>query len=303
MGINLMPQKKSADLFGFLIRATYQDLTAIEDPTLPKAAVSTQAANPAVASFFRSYLTSSNQWTLKAALFRPINISSNFSGGLLYLVPSASVDEEFNNENSSNSVDSLIFRLGSIYSYLGDSTDFNFGTFRISGDYATDTSFKSLVAAAEGDWEPDLAFFNSRGIFPGNEVYNPLFGIESKYCPLIRWTIDLHTEYGYTVKTGNKPQLAGDPSSLRIGPIPTLSIVPFPAISTLQLQKFQISFSYEYLRTIIGQPTDCHDFTIQGKYPLWGSDNISLSVAYEDGDTPIVKDRIQSLTVGVGIKF
>jgi hypothetical protein len=303
MNISLVPQKKSTDLFGFLVRATYQDLTAVEDPTLPKAAASKQAANPAVASFFRSYSTDSNQWILKGALFRPITISSNLGGGLLYLVPSVSVDREFNNETSSNSVDSLTFRFGSVYSYLGNSSDFNYGTLRISGDYATDTSFKSLVAAAESDWEPDLAFFNSRGIFPGNELYSPLFGIESIYCPKIRWTTTFHAEFGYTVKAGGKHQLAGDPSALRLGPIATISILPFPAVTTLQLNKFQISLSYEYLREIVGDPSDSDDFKIQGTYPMFGSDNVSLTMAYENGYTPIVKDRIQSLTLGIGIKF
>jgi hypothetical protein len=311
MNISLEPQKPSG-LYGFLIRASYQDLTEVEDPTLDptlgaKAAASTQAANPAIASFSRNYLSNSNQWILKGAIFYPITIFKN-ADNLLYLVPSVSADREFNNETTTNSVDSLIFRLGSVYSHLGTNSYANIGTLRLAGDYATDTDFRSLVAAVEGDWEPDLGIFNRFGIdkieiFSGNEMYSPLFGIRSIYLPKIRWTTAFHTEYGYTVKKGTKQQLAGDPSSLRVGPILTLSIQPFPAITAMQLNKFQVSLSYEYLDGLVGSPVGSHDFKFQGTYPILGSDNISLTAAYEDGLTPIVKDHIKSFNFGLGVKF
>lgn len=299
-----------------LLRATYQDINTIQDPQNRQAtAEADKAANPATASFFRNYSTGSNAWTIKASLVYLANVNSNLlvDGDRDQLIAGVSVDREFNNQSEAHSVDSLIFRLGDIYQYWGKSTNCNFGTLRFAGDYATDTSFNSLVAGAELDYRPDLGFFNCHewlgGWRPlqGYGYYLPAFGsgaLLGTWAPRVSWNAALHSEYGYTVRQGNKAQLAGDPNSFRLGPVASVSVQPFPALSALNLRALTVNISYEYLGGIVSGPNSSHDFKVQATYPfIPGVQNVSLTVAYENGLAPILKDKVNTLTVGLGVKL
>jgi hypothetical protein len=320
------PKWLTDTLSHLVVVATYQDIRNIQDPrdrvqsstskqvanstAPPSGAGATQ--NPATFSFARNNLTASNQWTIKASVSVLGNVLDGPFGGRFQWVPSFSIDREFNNINISNSVDSMTFRLGNIYENIGDRTDINFGTLRLAGDYGTDTSFESLLAGGELDWTPNLNFFNEPTLFGGWRPlmgygkYGSLFGIHGvgNWVPQVRWDVGLHTQYTYTVKAGKKHHLKGDPSYLGIGPLFNVSLQPLP-YTVMNLNRFIINFSYEYLGGAVGDPGASHNLNVTAAYPLLGSgpQSLNLTASYQTGLAPIVKDKVDSLIVGLGVKF
>lgn len=293
----------SGQPFRLLIRRTYGEVTATEDPSIsdPKAFSKTEGAQFA---YSHDYLVHSDQWSVIAAIITPFELARRtgepapYEGlklQLLEFVPSISLNRVTNDVDSTKEVDELLFRAGLFSQWLGAVGPIRLLNLSGYATYARDTGFHhGGIIAGEVDLEPITNL-------PGNRTFYRLIGEpndkDRKHAILeFFWRARLHSEFGAHTATSGP----ADDDFFRIGPTVGLKLDPF------FLQRLNASLDYSYLVGVAGHVNNSHHLLAKIGFILDSSpetDHWTLNATYEDGDTPLVQNRVRTFLLSLGVKY
>ena len=298
------PEKKDNGFYGFLIRKSYSDVTSDEDPTVASPRASYEKADPAMFSYTHDYQAHSDAWAAIGTLLRPFQVqldgapsSDNMVLDKISFVPSITLDRETNNKDATKNVDSIIARAGLFGEIAGGPRPLRLMDFRLYATYATNSRFKGGIVAGEFDWEPTTSI-------PGNRTFYRLArnGSGEKGRPgslvELHWRLFVHSEFGTNVD-GNLAANQSD-NFFRVGPVFGLKLDPF------FLPRLSASVDYSYLAGVSGKPSDSHNLSSTLSYILDKdpeTQHWTINATYEDGDTPLVKQKVQTLLLSLGVKY
>ena len=188
--------------------------------------------------------------------------------------------------------DSLIFRVGSdtefanvnMFNLLNGLQDI-----RLNFSHATDFGFRSQVLGGEADWEP-----TDIGKALGD--YKPLFGAGSPFRYRLR--LYLHSEAGSIVDPGRKAALATAADQYaRIGFFSQVEIQPS------NFNRATLVVSYFDYESLMSNSVSAHLFTSGFTLGLDEAGSVSLQIKYRNGRLPITLDKVEDITVGLGLKL
>jgi hypothetical protein len=294
--------------FQLLFRRSYSDVTSGEDPSAKDAKESVRQSEAAQFSYSHDYLTGANQWSAVAAIIAPIELYRNHAPAsqsglalqLFDLVPSVSLNRVTNDTNASNEADELTFRVGVFSQWLGILGPLRLLNLSGYATYATNSELHDGgIIASEIDLEPLTNL-------PGNRTFTRLAengsGKESRAGSLIQyhWKAYLHTEFGGRDGSSTSSRQSGSNDFFRIGPVLSLQLDPF------FLQRMNASVTYSYLAGIAGSPTNSHHLLAKLGFILDrtpDTDHWTLNATYEDGDTPLVQNRVRTFLLSLGVKY
>jgi hypothetical protein len=267
-----------------LMRRTY-DERAISQAT------PFDGAQGALLSFTRDFENISDTWEAHGAIMYPVKVIDEgyvtpVAGiASLYAMPSITFDRISNNTDETKEVDSLVARLGVELGVkkIGPPVQF----FRAGLAYATDFDLESGVAAVEFDWEPVWSIL---GIGTSQPV--PLLPLTYRLRTI------LHAKYGRVTATGNK-DLEKHDDFFRYGPKIQLEL--FPALP--ELDRLSVLIKYEYLEGSSGKPGHSDLFEVGMSYQLDDEGHLGLDLTYRNGDIPLTKESVDSLSFGLSVKF
>jgi hypothetical protein len=295
-------EEKEQGFHGFLIRRSYSDVSGSEDPSVKSGSGSYERAQPAQFSFTHDYLADSNEWGAVVSVIRPFRHEFDKAGSPTHLVidsisfvPSVSLQKISNNKDHTHDVDSLTFRAGFTANTSGGFGIVSLNDFRAYATYATNTGFNSGIVAGELEWEPTTGLPGNGSFFRIGERHSAETKQKRSLLELF-WRIYAHAEFG-GVTTGSPDQAD---SFFRIGPVTELTLDP------LFLQRMKLSLQYSYLAGLSGQPHDSHHFLSTLSYVLDRDPNTehwSLSASYEEGETPLVEQKIRTFLLTLGVKY
>jgi hypothetical protein len=283
---------------GFLIRRSSSDVTSEEDPSIGM--TGSKGTRPAEFSYNHNFNGGTDEWAVHMALIRPIEIWKEqplvgiFSPTQFLLVPSVGVDRVNSSDPKAKEVDSLAARLGLFAQFTGGPPGLRVLEARGFGTYQTSSHFGGSIVAGEFDLEPTTDL-------PGDHRYSRIIGNgsgrskEEGSLVEAKWRVYFHAEAGNAY--GRQINKIGGDSFLRLGPVVDLSLDPFfhPRLNA--------NVHYAYLAGINGSPSESHNFTV-GLHWVLDSEKIwTLSATYEDGETPIVEQPVQSFSLSVGVKL
>ncbi len=290
--------------YGFLVRRSYSDVTSAEDPSIENGRGSYEEAGPAQFSYTHDFLTQSNQWAAVGSVIRPFHFDLDGAPSSkamvldsISFVPSISFNRVNNDTNQANNVDSLIFRAGLFGEVAGGPRPLRLMDFRLYATYATNFHLDNGIVAGEFDWEPTTSL-------PGNRTFRRVFRNDSKAegragsLLEFHWRFFIHSEFGGQVGSG----LPASPTQdfFRVGPVLELKIDP------LFLQRLTGSLNYNYLAGVAGTPAQSHHFLAGLSFILDAdpkTQHWTLNATYEDGDTPLVGQNIQTFLLSLGVKY
>lgn len=293
--------------FPILIRRTYSDVTAGEDSSIADPKESLREAEGAQFSYSYDYQTNSSQWSAVGALIAPIRVyksnqaasQSGLSLEQLNFVPSVSFNRVTNDNDEPKEVDEVTFRAGLFSRWLGIAGPLRLVKLSGYASYATDSNFDNGIVAGEFDLEPITNV-------PGNRTFYRLgengSGKRGRAGSLIEfhWRTRLHTEFGDNVGDGPVGSSTDNHEFFRIGPVVGLQLDPF------FLQRLRASVDYGYLVGVSGSPSASHDFKAKLSLildPNPDTQHWSLGASYEDGETPLVQERIHTFLLSLDVKY
>lgn len=301
------PKKENPGFGGFLIRRTYSDVTSAEDASVNGPAASYEKALGAEFSYTRDYLSNSTEWAAVASVIRPIKLyslddtnndrpSEKMVLNSLHLVPSISLHRVSNRKNPANDVDSLIFRTGLFAETAGGPGPLSLMVFRLSASYASNTHLDDGIVAGELDWEPLTTIPGN--LAPARLIKNGT-GEKGKDGSLIEylWRFYLHSEGGSDQRD---TPISGSRDFFRAGPNVELTLDPFFS------SRLSASVRYGYLYGFAGEPRESHHFLANLAWklgPKTDPDHLTLNATYEDGDIPLVQEKVKTFLLSLGIKY
>jgi hypothetical protein len=290
--------------FKLLIRRTYNEVTVTEDRSVSGAKDSFRKTEGAQFAYSHDYLTDGDQWSAIASLIAPFDLVTRTNRPavqhgldlqLLQFVPSISLNRVTNDVDDSKDVDELTFRAGIFAQWLGAVGPIRLLNFIGNATYVRDSGFhRGGVIAGEIDLEPLTNL-------PGNRTFYRLLGqpndTNRENAVLeFNWRGRLHSEFGrHTASSGME-----DNGFFRVGPVLALKLDPF------FLQRLTASMDYGYLVGVSGSPANSHHlFAKVGLIldPTPETDHLTVNATYEDGDTPLVQNRVRTFLISVGIKY
>ena len=292
--------------FPILLRRSYSDVTAGEDPSAPSPK-SLREAEPAQVSYSHDYLAGSDQWSIVAALIVPMELinrndlpvpQDRLELRIFDFVPSVSLNRVANTKDKTMNVDELTFRAGVFGKWLGAVGPLRLLKLSAYATYATNSELRNDgIVAGEADLEPITSI-------PGNRTFYRLgtngTGKSGRAGSLIEyhWRAYLHTEFGG--RTGDATASLHSDDFFRVGPVASLQLDPF------FLQRMNASINYTYLAGISGDPAASHHFFAKLGVildPTPDTDHWTLNATYEDGDTPLVNNRVRTFLLSLGVKY
>jgi hypothetical protein len=290
--------------FKLLIRRTYNEVTSGEDRSVDGAKDSYRATEGAQFAYSHDFLKDGDQWSAIASIIASFKLVDRYNEpaehhglelALFQFVPSVSLNRVTNDFDASNHVDELTFRAGVFAQWLGKAGPLRLVNFIGNATYVRDSGFhRGGIVAGELDLEPltDL---------PGNRTFYRLLGqpgdAKRETAVLeLKWRGRLHSEFGaHTASSG-----PDDESFFRIGPSVVFTLDPF------FLKRLTASVDYGYLVGFGGGPANSHHLLAKVGLILDRSpetSHLTLNATYEDGDTPLVQNRVQTFLLTLGIKY
>ena len=191
------------------------------------------------------------------------------------------------------------------------------------GAKATQNNVDNVAVGLIGDWifpidtyyqdfqfYPQLVHSNrtDANVLSGNAVFTPDFpipGIGGKYLPYqgapvsFLLTVQVKTVFGEVVDAGHDPTLSAAKDFVRVGPRVGATIFGEDGI----FAGWSLGAIYEYQRVLQGQFTDVSRFDATLAYTMPGQEFWSLQLKYSDGRDLNTLERLQQLTLGVGLKY
>jgi hypothetical protein len=294
----------SGQPFKLLIRRTYNEVTSDEDRTVSSPKDSDRTTEGAQFAYSHDYLKHGDQWSAIGSVIASFELINRYDKPaaqhgleleLFQFVPSVSLNRVTNDFDSSNHVDELTFRAGVFAQWLGIAGPLRLLNFIGNATYVRDSGFhRGGIIAGEVDLEPLTNL-------PGNRTFYRVFGqpgdTKRETAVLeLKWRGRLHSEFGaHTASSG-----PDDESFFRIGPSVALTLDPF------FLQRLTASVDYGYLVGFGGGPANSHHLLAKVGLILDRStetNHFTLNATYEDGDTPLVENRVRTFLVTLGIKY
>ena len=217
-----------------------------------------------------------------------------------WLRPSIALDKVTTSQSDRDEIDSLVPRLSFGGLYVGG--DWSGGLFdgfavNVGGSYATDTNNERSVLAGELDFTP---YREPRRMEPGGEPENR-FGLNSRFQRVgfvfFRPELLLHLEGGTVIEDGEVAALVMAKDFLRVGGTAGVTF-GFPAIERLMLHAH-----FQYGVEVAGEGPDVDLFVASGEWRLDDDGHFTLTVEYRNGRSPLLLQRDNRLTVGLGVKF
>jgi len=293
--------------FPILIRRSYSDVTAGEDPSIADAKESLREVEGAQFSYSYDYQTNSSQWSAVGALIAPIKLyqsnqpasQNGLSLEQLNFVPSVSLNRVTNDKDESKEVDEVTFRAGLFGTWLGIAGPLRLVMLSGYASYATDSTFDNGIVAGEFDLEPITNIPGNRTFYRVGENGSGKVGRSGSLIEF-HWRAHLHTQFGDHVGNGPVGLSSDTDEFFRIGPAVELQLDPF------LLQRLRASIDYSYLAGVSGSPSTSHDFKAQLSLILdrnLDTQHWSLSASYEDGETPLVQERVHTFLLSLGVKY
>jgi hypothetical protein len=293
--------------FPILIRRSYSDVTAGEDPSIADAKESLREVEGAQFSYSYDYQTNSSQWSAVGALIAPIKVyesnqaasQSGLSLEQLNFVPSVSLNRVTNDKDESKEVDEVTFRAGLFSTWLGIAGPLRYIMLSGYASYATDSTFGNGIVAGEFDLEPITKIPGNRTFYRVGENGSGKPGRSGSLIEF-HWRAHLHTEFGDHVGNGPVGSSSDTDEFFRIGPVVELQLDPF------LLQRLRASIDYGYLAGVSGSPSASHNFKAQLSLILDRNPDTqhwSLGASYQDGETPLVQERIHTFLLSLGVKY
>ncbi len=267
-------------------------------------------ADAAIFSYSYDYLTHSNQWSAIGSLIVPINLWSSSKPAATHgleldqfdFLPSVSINRITNSRDKSKEVDELTFRAGFSADWVGSAWILNMLKLTGYATYVTNTNGDNGIIAGEFDLEPITDLYGNAARYQIKAIDDSKKD-KSRSNTLIgfHWRAYLHTEFGgNTGSAFNKPSQTNTGEFFRVGPVVKLQLDP------LFLQRMNASVKYSYLAGISGQPTASHYFSANIGYILDSNPDTqhwTLNASYDDGDTPLVKERVRLFVLSLGVKY
>jgi hypothetical protein len=299
-GLRLFPNQP----FKFLIRRTYNEVTATEDGSVSDPKDSYRKTEAAQFAYSHDYLKHGDQWSAIASVIAPFELVTDMDRPaaqhglnlqLLQFVPSISLNRVTNDFDDSNRVDELTFRAGMFAQWLGAVGPIRLLNLIGNATYVRDSGFhRGGIIAGEVDLEPITNL-------PGNRTFYRLIGqpndTKREHAVLeFNWRGRLHSEFG----THTASSAPNDNEFFRVGPILALKLDPF------FLQRLTASIDYGYLVGLSGAPENSHHLLAKIGLildPTPETDHLTVNATYEDGDTPLVQNRVRTFLISVGIKY
>jgi hypothetical protein len=216
----------------------------------------------------------------------------------LKFVPSVSLNRVTNDQDKSKEVDEVTFRAGLFSTWLGTAGPLRRLILSGYASYATDSSFDNGIVAGEFDLEPIMNL-------PGNKTFYRIGengSSKARRSALIEfhWRAHLHAEFGDHVGDGPVGSSNDKDEFFRIGPVAGLQLDPF------LLQRLRASVDYTYLVGVSGIPSASHNFNAQLSLILdrnLDTQHWSLGASYQDGETPLVQERVHTFLLSLGVKY
>ncbi len=281
------PEPEKKEEWAWYLRSSREDIGTL------KAALPVAKASPALFSFARSYADGESAWSAVGTLMGIKKVAdypiADEDGGLsaIYLIPSLSFNKIDTNGNAAKEVDSLIFRFGTEAVFLGDQKA---AFVRANPTFATDTDFRSLVGGFEFQFEP---YVNGSVIGSAQSHFNG--GLQYLLRPM------LNVEAGCVFDAGRKANLQDHEDNFftRVGPqlhLDMWSDIPW-------LERFSLTLSYSHLEALGNGVESGGFFDSSLSYRLDKEGNIMLTTKYQHGEVPFIQDSVDTITVGLGVKF
>ncbi len=253
---------------------------AIEEVTLFDES-KTKGQKPATFSLIRDYDTNKTSYHTKGALFYASKIQESKGPFLEQYRGSAGVEiNRLDTADDTSETDSLVFRgvLDTKFRAAPDAAAFHY--LRFVGSVASDSDFVARAYEWRATYEPYV-----RGTPIGTG--RPLFTRDNDR---IRLRLPVHFSY-------QDQHNGGDEDFFRGG-------ITLQADYMYHLGKdsgLKLSASYGFLSALGGKHAEAELTTASLSYIV--NSNYSIEAKFEDGTAPLVKKKVDSLTVGVGVKY
>lgn len=266
--------------FGLMIRGKH-DVVTVSDP-----AESFKKAEAATFSYSRDFESHKDIWQATGAVLRPFRLPVKPGGALdaASITPSVSFDRLDNEKDPTKDKNSLIFRLqneGEFNNLLDNHY------LRAFLSYATDFNFEKEIAAVELEWEP-VWLNGGIGVFRSIGLDGP---IQYRIRPVI------HAEYGHVFDAGLSKNLNDNDDFLRVGPRFSLALRP------TGFKRLIWTTTISYLGGIVGDPHSAYHLESKLALQIDSAGHFNVNLGYEKGETPLVNDVTNNLTLGLGVKF
>jgi hypothetical protein len=277
-----------ADTSGILIRKSYEPISAF---TMPGKFASAGAANFS----FKHDFTSGNDSGIASGIieaYQHWNVNTDYSGDIDALRSTRAAlhggiefDEKLDQKNPSKKLDIITARAGGEVEFSGGLFDAQY--WRAGLADTTDSHLDTHVGAVEFEWEPVM---NSIGI--GNARRIGSLPISYRWRPVV------HGEYREVLGSGGDSALHGQDNALFLGPIISTELWVEEGL----FAGLYVDASYRYFFDINGTD-DLHYFDIGAGYNLDDAGHFVLNARYRNGHTPKGDQRVEDVTIGLGIKF
>lgn len=275
-----------------LIRRTYEEQAIRQAKPFDK-------AQGAIFSFTRDFEGKSDTWEARGAAMLPIKLidpDDDDSPQIpwidsFYIMPSLSFDRVANEADESKEVDSLVGRFAAELGgpILDLNPEFFFQYVRADIAYASDFDLESGVVGAEFEWEP---IWTKGGLGMIQRVrWFPFFEYRARAI--------LHAEFGRVTAVGKKASLIKNDDFFRYGPKFQLELFPTPYV----LAGLSFIVKYEYLEGSSGEPGHSDLFEAGMSWKLDPKERIGLDLTYRVGEIALTKEEVDSLTIGLSVKF
>ena len=307
----------SEDEYPLKIRRTLDDLME------PKFS----AAKGALISYSNDFNSKSDQWSFhgivglnltkktnvhvgeEATGVRPAGGQQRTQGISHYwLIPSVQWDKVTSSRGNADEIDSLISRVSTGFAYAtpgsGDSLLDGF-RFNFSGSYSTDSNGERGVVAGELDIKPYkiTSSLFGQGLNAGFQQAG-IFGLRPEFA--------IHAEGGSVTKDGGDPTLQQGRDFLRAGFDAGMS-VRFEQKSGrfFALRGLLLHAGLQYYADVTDSGPDVDLFTASVEWtinpPKPGDtpdrSHYTLSAEYRNGRAPLLLERDNRITIGLGVKF
>ena len=302
---------------GLLIRQSWQDVLAEEDPSLGMGAKKTLAdLTGATASYTHDGKKSTNSWSVVGAAILPFHYVPPGSNNSMWvpdelaIAPSASIDKVDGSDPKTN-IDTVVYRLGTYFDWdftTGRTVNALGAQLRAAGVYATDTSGHARLPGYEADLEPRIRFTEKLSLGYNNVVIKSApFQKDNSDNAWMAYQLRawLHLEGGDVQDSGT----SWDPthgSFQRLGPSVQFQL-NFPALGFLGERAASLTAQYTHLSALSG--SDLHDSYLKATASFdllknaTPNHKVTFNVTYQKGGLSFTKQDVDLLTVGMGVLF
>jgi len=273
-----------------------------------------QAAKGALLSYSSDFNSGSDQWAVHGVLGlnfaqelvrdQPSTPGTRAQPALVerWIRPSLALDKVNTSKSSKDEVDAVVFRLasGGVVTGIDSRVAFIDGfSSNFSATYATDTSAERSVLAGELNFQPIRD--PSGGQLGLNSRFQPIFGKTIGVRP----ELIFHVEGGTVLDDAGIPALMQAKDFLRAGASFGFSARCGSAVvkHAPMLKGLLLHAGMQYYVDVTGNGPDVDLFLASANWSLDPDGHYTLTAEYRNGRSPLVLQRDNRVTIGLGVKY